>query len=317
MTEVVGGGDGVRRAVEILAAGGLVGLPTETVYGLAGRALDPAACAAIFEAKGRPLSDPLITHLPDPDWLGRVAEPSDVAMRLADAFWPGPLTMVLKRCPIVPDLVTAGQPTVAVRVSAHALFADVLRGLGEPVAAPSANRFGRVSPTCAAHVVEELGGRIPLVLDGGDSAHGIESTIVLVSGRQIQILRPGPVGPAELGEFGEVLAVTNSRVSVPGSLASHYAPSTPLRLGEAGTGLRPSPGLRAGLLAWSDPQDGFEAVEILAPTGHPREAAANLYAAIRRLDALGLDEIVAERPPTGGLGDAIDDRLNRASAQKS
>ncbi|GAB4173875.1 MAG: L-threonylcarbamoyladenylate synthase [Terrimicrobiaceae bacterium] len=312
MTELGAGDAGVRRAVEILQAGGLVGLPTETVYGLAGRAFDPAACAAIFEAKGRPLSDPLIVHLPEAGWLERVAVPTVTARQLAAAFWPGPLTMVLPRLPVVPDLVTAGQSTVAVRVSAHPLFSKVLQMLDEPVAAPSANRFGRVSPTCAAHVVEELGGKVPLVLDGGESSHGIESTIALVHGNQIQILRPGPIGPAELGAFGEVSGGTGTRVAVPGSMASHYAPSTPLRLGFDG-----SPGRRSGLLAWSRPRDGFAAVEVLSANGNPREAAANLYAAIRRLDALGLEEIVAERPPSGGLGDAIADRLSRAAAKSS
>lgn len=310
MTEVLGGDAGIRRAVDILAGGGLAGLPTETVYGLAGRALDPSACAAIFEAKGRPLSDPLIIHLPDRGWLTRIAIPSETALRLATSFWPGPLTIVLPRSGAVPDIVTAGQTTVAVRISAHPLFSAVLSGLGEPVAAPSANRFGRVSPTCAAHVVEELGGRIPFVLDGGHCSHGIESTIVLVEGNQIEILRPGPVGMDDLAEFGNVVSGEKPRVTVPGSLPAHYAPATPLRIGTA-----PAAGRRSGQLAWRHPADGFEAVEVLTPAGNPREAAAGLYSAIRRLDALGLDEIVAELPPPGGLGDAIADRLKRAAAK--
>jgi L-threonylcarbamoyladenylate synthase len=171
----------VRLAARALREGMPVALPTETVYGLAADALDPLACARIFEAKERPLSDPLIVHVPDIPWLDRIAQASGLAMRLVGAFWPGPLTLVLPRRAIVPDLVTAGQGTVAVRQSAHPVFREVLAEFGGPLAAPSANRFARISPTTAPHVLSELGGRVEWILDGGPCAHGIESTIALVS----------------------------------------------------------------------------------------------------------------------------------------
>ena len=314
-TEVVGGAEGVSRAVAVLREGGLVGLPTETVYGLAGKALDGRVCGRIFEVKGRPKSDPLIVHVPDLGWLERVAEVSLEARRLAENFWPGPLTLVLPKRDLVPEVVTAGQGTVAVRMSAHGVFAGVVAGVGEPLAAPSANRFGRVSPTRAEHVLEELGGLIPLVLDGGATAHGIESTIVRVDGGRLRILRPGPVGREELEGFGEVEMAGGAKAGVvdpvvPGSFLRHYSPRTPLRLG-----WEPAPGKRSGLLAWREARDGFEAVEVLSPTGSVREGAMNLYAAMRRLDGLGLDEIVAELPPGGGVGDAILDRLRRAASR--
>ena len=200
VTRVVeAGADGVEAAVAALRAGECVGLPTETVYGLAADGLDAVACAGIFEAKGRPLSDPLILHLPDAGWLDRLADAGELARKLAEAFWPGPLTLVVPRCDVVPDIVTAGQKTVAMRVSAHPVMDAVLAEFGKPVAAPSANRFGRISPTTAEHVVAELGGRIPLVVDGGACRHGIESTIVMVANGEISILRTGPVTAEHVG----------------------------------------------------------------------------------------------------------------------
>ncbi len=307
-THVAAAGKGISAAAKLLAGGGLVALPTETVYGLGADALDPVACAKIFEAKDRPLSDPLIVHVPSVEWLDRLAVASERARRLAENFWPGPLTLVLPRRELVPDLVTAGQETVAVRMSSHPVFQAVLEVFGKPVAAPSANRFGRISPTCAAHVLAELGGRIPLILDGGPCAHGIESTIVLVNGDGLHILRNGPITAEELAAFGPVYGSV-AGISAPGGLLSHYAPRTPMRIAE------PVPQANIGLLAWRSAGDGFAKVEPLSKTQDLREAAANLYGAMRRLDEAGLDGIIAEPVPETGLGAAIMERLRKASAR--
>ena len=307
-THVAAAGKGISAAAKLLAGGGLVALPTETVYGLGADALDPVACAKIFEAKDRPLSDPLIVHVPSVEWLDRLAVASERARRLAENFWPGPLTLVLPRRELVPDLVTAGQETVAVRMSSHPVFQAVLEAFGKPVAAPSANRFGRISPTCAAHVLAELGGRIPLILDGGPCAHGIESTIVLVNGDGLHILRNGPITAEELAAFGPVYGSV-AGISAPGGLLSHYAPRTPMRIAE------PVPQANIGLLAWRSAGDGFAKVEPLSKTQDLREAAANLYGAMRRLDEAGLDGIIAEPVPETGLGAAIMERLRKASAR--
>jgi len=309
-TLVVPSDSGVSAAAAILASGGIVALPTETVYGLGADALNPAACAAIFEAKDRPLSDPLIVHVPDPDWIFRLAEISPPAARLAECFWPGPLTIVLPRTRLVPCIVTSGQETVALRMSAHPVFQAVAAAFGRPIAAPSANRFGRISPTSAEHVVAELEGRIPLVVDAGPCAHGIESTIVHVTGDRLRILRRGPVTAEQLAEFGDVQEARDG-IAVPGGLKSHYAPRTPLVISD---GLL-KPGPNDGLLAWDGTGEGFRRVEFLSPAQDLREAAANLYAAMRRLDEAGLDRIIAERVPETGLGAAVMERLRKASAR--
>src|SRR5437870_11904301 len=196
----------VRKAVALLQKGNPVALPTETVYGLAADALDPIAIAKIFEAKERPRFDPLIVHLPNRDWFERVAEiPSadrQLLEKLVDRFWPGPFTIVLPRRSIVPDIVTAGMNTVAVRISAHPIFGEIIRGFGRPLAVPSANRFGRVSPTTAQHVLDELQGRIPLIVDAGPTEHGIESTIVAMRDAKIDSLRRGPVTEEQLRGMG-------------------------------------------------------------------------------------------------------------------
>ena len=302
---------GIATAIEILQSGGIVALPTETVYGLAGEALSSQACTAIFEAKDRPLSDPLIVHLPSLDWLPRLTSSSPLALALAEKFWPGPLTMVLPKNPCVPDIVTAGQDTVAVRMSAHPAFCSVVEGFGQPLAAPSANRFGRISPTTAEHVMTELGGRIPFILDGGPCRHGIESTIVHVLDDRLQILRQGPVTEEQLREFAPVFHGP-AGVTAPGGLKSHYAPRTPLVISD-----HPMPrGSREGLLSWSATPEGFAAVERLSHSGDLCEAAANLYGAMRRLDEAGLDLIVAEALPQTGIGAAIMERLQKAAADK-
>jgi L-threonylcarbamoyladenylate synthase len=318
-------------AVELLRKGDLVALPTETVYGLAAKALNPIAVAKIFEAKERPRFDPLIVHLPNRDWLGRIvyvpARDRQLIGNLTDKFWPGPLTMVLPKCELVPDIVTAGLDTAAVRLSAHPVFAEIVRELDEPLAAPSANRFGRVSPTTAQHVLDELNGRIPLIVNAGPAEHGIESTIVAVRDGRITILRRGPITDEQLSEFADIVNVTvTQRISAPGQLPSHYTPTTPFRLIDNAAVFLPQKNQRVGLLAWSSacprpmssqPQtgrsDAFAAIRNLSDRGDLREAAANLFRYLRELDALGLDLIVAERVPSWGLGAAIMDRLERAS----
>lgn len=309
-TRIVTGLAGVSEASGLLTQGELVALPTETVYGLGGSALDPVACAKIFEAKARPLTDPLIVHVPSIDWLDRLAVPNDLARRLARAFWPGPLTMVLPRTNLVPDIVTAGQDTVALRMSAHSVFQEVATAFGGPIAAPSANRFGRISPTEARHVIAELDGRIPMILDGGPCTHGIESTIVLLDGEKIEILRHGPVTESELAAYGEIVA-PHSDIAAPGTMKSHYAPGTHLIISATET----AAGARKGLLAWERSGEGFLSVERLSPTQDLREAAANLYGAMRRLDEAGLDLIVADPVPEEGLGVAIMERLHKAAAR--
>ena len=307
-------------AVDLLRKGDAVALPTETVYGLAANALNPIAVAKIFEAKKRPRFDPLIVHLANREWLRRIAEfpPGDrqLILKLADKFWPGPFTMVLPKRKMIPDIVTAGLDTVAVRISAHRVFAEIVGELDEPLAAPSANRFGRVSPTTAQHVLDELEGRIPLIIDAGPTEHGLESTIITVQGGRIRILRRGPITAEQLSEFANVNTVASTpKISSPGQLPSHYAPKTPLKLIDIGENYFPQRHGRVGLLAWRPIKSSqrFAAVRQLSQEQDTREAAANLFRYLRELDALGLNLIAAERVPSRGLGAAIMDRLERAA----
>jgi L-threonylcarbamoyladenylate synthase len=323
-------------AVELLCKGEIVALPTETVYGLAADALNPMAVAKIFEAKKRPRFDPLIVHLPNLDWLEKIADPpkqsGQLISKLADRFWPGPFTIVLRKRQIVPEIVTAGLDTVALRISAHPVFAKIVQLFGNPLAAPSANRFGRVSPTTAQHVLDELNGRIPLIIEAGPTHYGLESTIVSVRGNNIDILRRGPITGEELSEFAKVnIAAPPARnILAPGQLPSHYAPRTPLRVVDNAESFSPLKNQRVGLLAWyavSGKEDlqipqrrtgdrrslKFAAVRNLSARQDLREAAANFFRYLRELDQSELDLIVAERVPSRGLGAAILDRLERAS----
>jgi L-threonylcarbamoyladenylate synthase len=323
-------------AVELLRKSEIVALPTETVYGLAADALNPIAVAKIFEAKERPRFDPLIVHLPNRDWLQKIADLSEenqqLISRLADRFWPGPFTIVLRKRQIVPEIVTAGLDTVALRISAHPVFGEIVQLFGKPLAAPSANRFGRVSPTTAQHVLDELDGRIPLIIDAGPTHYGLESTIVSVRGNNIDILRRGPITAEKLSEFAKVniVAPPARKISAPGQLSSHYAPRTPLRVVDNAESFSPLKNQRVGLLAWyavsgkgdlqiSQRRTGdrrclkFAAVRNLSARQDLREAAANFFHYLRELDQSDLDLIVAERVPSRGLGAAILDRLERAS----
>lgn len=307
----------IEEAAACLRAGGLVVFPTETVYGLGADALNPKAVARIFEVKQRPRFDPLIVHVADIGWLQDFAAAFPPAARkLADRFWPGPLTFVLPKKDVVPDLVTAGLPTVAVRMPRHPLAMDLIRRVGRPVAAPSANRFGSLSPSTAEDARAEVGDGADMVLDGGPCPVGIESTIVSFAGEQPILLRPGglpiedieavigPVPPAaETGKFPES----------PGRLPRHYAPRTPLELVTAPP--PPAARARAGLLAPFPLPDvaGFARVEILSARGDPAEAAARFFRALRELDGAGLKIIFAIPGPEQGLWRAINDRLQRAS----
>ncbi len=305
----------MAEAKRFLEAGEPVALPTETVYGLAADALRPDAILKVFEAKERPFFDPLIVHLPDRSWLDRLTvipeQDAPLVRALTERFWPGPLTLVLPRRALIPDIVASGLPTVALRMSAHPVFRAIAAAFGHPLAAPSANRFGRISPTAAPHALSELEGRIPLVVDGGPTTHGVESTIVAVAWGRMEILRNGPITREELAAFGEVAAAgVVSKPVAPGQLKSHYAPRTPLRITDAPELIA---GQRCGLLAWQNARPGFDAVEVLSTCGDPREAAAHLFAAMRRLDEAGLDVILAEPVPESGIGAAIMDRLRKAA----
>jgi len=328
----------VSHAARILRAGGLVAFGTETVYGLGANALDEHAVARIYEAKNRPHFDPLIVHIADTGWLDRLAEKlSPAAQSLANTFWPGPLTMVLPKKNIVPDLVTSGLPSVAIRIPSHPLALELLQQFDLPIAAPSANPFGQISPTTAQHVLDNLGHRIDLILDSGPCDVGVESTVVLMTDDRPQILRHGGitqeqlesvVGPVDvhLGNEAEASSVGSSAcsteelhagVAAPGMLSQHYSPTTPLVLaGDVDTGLISNK--RVGLLQFSETHTAarhiadFASVEILTADGNLRVAAASFFAALRRLDAEGLDLILAEPFPDHGLGRALNDRLNRA-----
>ena len=306
----------IRRAVELLRAGKLVAFPTETVYGLGGDATSDRAVAAIFAAKGRPRFNPLIIHVPDLAAAEAIAELDAGARDVAQHFWPGPLTLVLRprESSGVSLLACAGLDTVALRVPSHPVAQALLREIGLPLAAPSANRSGRVSPTTAEHVAVELGGRVALILDGGACQVGLESTVLDMSGDRPALLRPGGVTWEQLKEvLGAIEAPASNPATPrsPGQLASHYAPRLPLRINA--NGARPG----EALLAFGPGEvSGFAEVLNLSPTGDLAEAAANLFAMLRRLDRPDFTGIAAMPIPERGLGRAINDRLRRAAAPR-
>ena len=313
--------ESIRRAGRIIKTGGLVAFPTETVYGLGCDAMNAEAAAKVFEVKQRPQFDPLIVHIADLKQLEMVIESLPaVGQRLIDAFWPGPLTLVLPKQPAIPDLITAGLSTVAVRMPNHPVAQSLIREAGTPIAAPSANLFGYVSPTTAQHVADGLGNKVDLILDGGPCLVGVESTIVSLAGPQPELLRPGSITIEQLSSIiGSIRrsSSVNHKPIAPGQLSRHYATQTPLTI-LASAGSRPilKDDERAGLLIHSHQKDSdnrFAAVEVLSPTGDLREAARHLFAALRRLDSLGLDQIYAEPCREEGLGVAIMDRLRRCA----
>jgi len=310
----------IFTAAALLRAGDVVAFPTETVYGLGANALDERAVAQVFAIKNRPHFDPLIVHIADKDAVALYATDIDErAAALMERFWPGPLTLVLRKRPNISDLVTAGLDTVAIRVPAHPVALALLRAVQVPVAAPSANPFGYVSPTTALHVQELLGTAIPLILDGGPCTVGVESTVCALTERQAIILRPGgvPIEAIEAVISPVTLASpTQADARSPGTLLSHYAPHVKLRLLAPG---EPIPHVgeneRVGLLLLQPRPNviGYAATEVLSQDGNLTEAAANLFAALRRLDAAGLDAVIVEPVPEHGLGRAIMDRLRRAA----
>lgn len=317
-------GKDIHKAAELLKQGELVAIPTETVYGLAARISDDAAVLRIFEAKDRPAFDPLIVHIAEWSWLEELT-PSlpEKALALAKKVWPGPLTLVVKRSARVSDLITSGQDTVAVRMPRNTLTLETLKRLGEPVAAPSANPFGYVSPTTAAHVEAQLGDKVAYILDGGPSEVGLESTIVSFLEDRPAVLRLGGMSLEELekliGEKPDLRIATHSNPEAPGQLDTHYATRIPLihtRTIEAA--MDEHSGRKMGLLSFRSDYPGTNWVsrEVLSNSGDLAEAARNLFAAMRRLDGSGADIILAEYFPDEGLGRAINDRLQRASHRK-
>jgi L-threonylcarbamoyladenylate synthase len=312
----------LEKACALLRKNELVAFPTETVYGLGANALEPQAVLKIFETKGRPQFDPLIVHAKDAETaFALAAEVPDVARQLAAHFWPGPLTLVLNKRDVVPDLVTSGMQTVALRVPAHPLSLALLRAFDGYLAAPSANRFGRISPTTAEHVRREFGAELSLVLDGGPCMTGVESTIISLASEVPTLLRPGGTPMEELRQLLPNLSFPGSDPAhpmAPGQLPSHYAPRTQLVLADVksqGQLLASSRDKKLGLIyvGPARPTPGFACVEVLSTDGDMREAASGLFAAMRRLDEASLDLIVAEPTTDTGLGLAINDRLRRAS----
>jgi L-threonylcarbamoyladenylate synthase len=346
-TERLEGEQGLARAAEILRAGGTVGFPTETVYGLGGNALDPAAVAKIFAAKERPGWDPVIAHVSDRQMVDRIAEIFPGAERLMQAFWPGPLTLLLPRRATVPDSVTAGRPLVGVRMPAHPLALELIRRAGVPVAAPSANRFGRTSPTTAAHVLEDLDGRIDAVLDGGPTEVGVESTVIgpAESGSNWVIYRPGGVskealesvlgaGAVQFFQPAERDAGVSSApegLPSPGVGIRHYAPRARLVLVRvAGEGDVP---LERRLVETIDRLGDAKAeIGVMLPDGWDASTAPRIYrwgawsdgevlarrlfAGLRELDEADATVIVCPVPEIGGIGEAIRDRLQKAAREK-
>jgi len=310
----------IREGAEAIRSGGVAAFPTETVYGLGADAFQPAAVERIFRIKGRPHYNPLIVHIAELAQLDQLvtAVPAS-ARRLMEAFWPGALTLVLPKCSAVPDLVTGGHNTVAVRMPAHPIAHELIRLCGTPVAAPSANRFTCTSPTAAHHVKEQLGDQCTVIIDGGACRVGVESTVITFAGSTPVVLRPGGVTVEEIEQLignvqtGALSSEAISQPQSPGMLSNHYAPVTPL------AAFAEIPALYErqrdiGLLLFHPSARTFAgAVEILSRSGDAREAAANFFAALRRLDALGLREIVAEYAPAQGLGTAINDRLSKAA----
>lgn len=311
----------ITAAAEILRAGGLVAFPTETVYGLGADATSGTAVAGIYAAKGRPRFNPLISHVPDLTAAERLGVFDPVSRRLAEAFWPGPLTLVLPRAPDCPvsDLATAGLDTLAIRVPDHPVARRLLQAVGRPLAAPSANRSGHVSPTEAAHVMADLAGRIDAVIDGGATAVGVESTILQVVDGVVRLLRPGGIAREDVERIAGLPVVADlppddTAPLAPGMLSSHYAPAAPVRLDAR----RVAPG--EALLAFGpDPVDGSDraaAVLNLSPAGDLRQAAANLFGMLRALDGAGATAIAVAPIPARDLGEAIVDRLKRAAAPR-
>jgi L-threonylcarbamoyladenylate synthase len=316
-------GTNISIAADLLRRGELVAIPTETVYGLAGNALDENAVLNIFKMKGRPSFDPLIVHIESLDQVHLYAEDiPDQALALMKQFWPGPLTVLLKKKNIIPDLVTSGLDTVAIRIPDHPLTLELLGNLDFPLAAPSANPFGYISPTTAQHVADQFEGKIPYILDGGECTVGIESTIVGFENGNCIIYRLGGMRISEIEKCTGNLNVninSSSDPRAPGMLKSHYAPSRPLYFGELNKLVEEHKQKKVAVICLSLNnrifQNDFRIIE-LSKTGNLDEAARKLFSAMRQLDHPDVDCILAEEMPNEGLGLAINDRLKRASVNR-
>ncbi len=310
-------GTDIQKAKEVLEAGELVSIPTETVYGLAGNALQESAVTKIFEAKKRPHFDPLIIHVPEWQSVHQYAtDIPEIAEQMAKEFWPGPLTMILKKKSNIPDLVSAGLDTVGIRSPDHPLTQNLLRSLSFPLAAPSANPFGYVSPTRAAHVNEQLGDRIQYILDGGICKIGIESTIIGFEEGTTVVYRMGGIPLEEITRIaGKVLLKPNasSNPRSPGQLKSHYSPNKKVLLGNIESMLGSYPSNSVGVLSFSKNYKTQYQIR-LSPDESLHEAAKNLFAALRAIDKMPVDIILTELVPDTGIGRAINDRLRRASS---
>ncbi|KEO75117.1 L-threonylcarbamoyladenylate synthase [Anditalea andensis] len=312
-------GKDIAKAKAILEAGGLVGIPTETVYGLAANALDAEAVAKIFEVKNRPEFDPLIIHVSSMQQVVKYTEGiHPILESLGTIFWPGPLTLLLPRKSIIPDLVTSGLDHVAVRVPQHPLTLGLLANLDFPLAAPSANPFGYISPTTAAHVDDQLGDMIPYVLDGGNSEVGLESTIIGLEEEQITIYRLGGVDVGDIEKIVgpvTIMSHSSSNPKSPGMLKSHYAPRKKVILGDIAKNLGVYKNEKIGILSFTSQYTGGQESFVLSERGSYAEAAKNLFTALRFLDQADVSLILAELLPEENLGRAINDRLRRASVK--
>ena len=315
----------IETAVQALRDGELVAFPTETVYGLGANAQNPAAVRKIFEAKGRPTTHPVIVHLDSQRYLHRwVSEVPELALRLAERFWPGPLTMVMPRAANVHEVVTGGQDTVAVRVPSHPMAQQLLTAFGGGIAAPSANRYGKLSPTRAEHVREELGETVKVILDGGECQIGLESTIVSFEDSSVRLLRPGAVTAAQIRQVaGELLMGAGRAVPrVPGGTPSHYAPTTPMTIVPAGeidahAAAQSEGGRRVAVLAQRLPLRAHKYVTWINAGRRPEQYGHDLYANLRTLDKAGCRRILVQDVPEGEPWDAIRDRLLRAASRLS
>ena len=313
----------IQQAADLLKEGKLVAFPTETVYGLGADVTDVHAVAGIFEAKQRPTFDPLIVHIATVTQLDEVAtHVPEAARKLIESFWPGPLTLVLPKRPVIPDLVTSGLPGVGVRIPRHPLALELLKLVGRPVAAPSANPFGGISPTTAQHVADGLGSRVDLILDGGPCDVGVESTVVSFMETRPIVLRPGGcpienierlIGPVDRATTDP--SKDDAAQPAPGMLSRHYAPRTPLVLVGHNRIANPIYGNRCGLLTYGkQPVEGdFQQIKSLCDTENLQTCAALFFAALRSLDSSRLDVIIAHEFPPNGLGVALNDRLRRAA----
>jgi len=312
-------GSDINIAREFLDQGGLVAIPTETVYGLAANAFDANAIAKIFTTKERPSFDPLIVHADSLEKIANFVEDiPDQALKLAKAFWPGPLTLLLKKKNNIPDLVTSGLETVAVRIPRHPLTKLLLETLDFPLAAPSANPFGYISPTTAQHVEDQLGDKIPYILDGGACTVGVESTIIGFDNDTPVVYRLGGMGIEEIEKVvgkTKLMPHSSSNPAAPGMLKSHYAPKKQLILGDIPSLLEKHKGEAMAVLAFQETYSDLEHYHHLSEKGDLNEAAQNLFGKLRTLDNLPVDKIIAELVPNEGLGKAINDRLKRAAAE--